>query len=31
VLIDKKGKVVGLFNPFRETDVARLEKLLAEK
>jgi RNA polymerase sigma factor (sigma-70 family) len=31
VLIDKKGNVVGLFDPYREADVARLEKLLAEK
>lgn len=31
ILIDKKGKVVGLHNPYSEADLTRLEKLLDEK
>ncbi len=31
VLIDKKGNVVGFFNPYRGAEVETLEKLLAEK
>lgn len=31
ILIDKKGKVVGLHNPYSDTDLDRLEKLLDEK
>lgn len=31
ILIDKKGKVVGLYDWTREADLDRLEKLLAEK
>jgi uncharacterized protein (TIGR03067 family) len=31
ILIDRKGNVVGAFNPFRGVDVEKLEKLLAER
>lgn len=31
ILIDKKGKVIGLHNPYSEADLTRLEKLLDEK
>ena len=30
-LIDRKGKVVGLYRPWVEADLTRLEKLLDEK